>query len=84
MAIEINTSGYRKELDEPYPALNFLPLIEEIGLPVTFGSDAHTPEQVGFMSDEIRKRLAAFPLMKLARYRSRKLITYSLTGEQAN
>ncbi len=57
MAIEINTSGLRKPIKETYPNLAFLPLIAAYGLPVTLGSDAHAPDQVGFAFDEIGEKV---------------------------
>ena len=53
MAVEINTSGWRKEIGEPYPSPEILPLIRELGLPVTVGSDAHGPNQVGYGFDRV-------------------------------
>lgn len=47
MAIEINTSGLRKEVREIYPSLRDLAVYAEAGVPLTFGSDAHKPEEVG-------------------------------------
>jgi histidinol-phosphatase (PHP family) len=47
MAVEINTSGLRKPCREMYPALNFLKLYAQAGVPLTFGSDAHQPDHVG-------------------------------------
>jgi len=73
MAIEINTSGLRKDIAETYPVLTFLPLIAEAQLPVTFGSDAHEPGQVGFEFPEIEKRIQAFPKLKPARFRAREM-----------
>ncbi len=57
MAIEINTSGLRKAIGEPYPDLSFLPLIAQHGLKVTMGSDAHHPQQVGFEFDRVAKEV---------------------------
>lgn len=82
MALEINTSGYRKDIGDPYPSLTFLPLIAETCIPVTIGSDAHAPEQVGYMFTEIEKQLIAFPQIKQARYHSRKLSMHSLTDNK--
>ncbi len=73
MAIEINTSGLRREIAEPYPAFSFLPLIAEAGLPLTLGSDAHEPKHVGFAFPEIEARLSAFPKIKRARFRAGKI-----------
>ena len=53
MSIEINAAGYRKPIGEPYPSRELLIMAYERGIPITFGSDAHKPEQVGFKKDEI-------------------------------
>ncbi len=46
-AFEINTAGLRKPVKELYPALEFLRLAREAGIPLLINSDAHKPEQVG-------------------------------------
>jgi histidinol-phosphatase (PHP family) len=46
-AIELNTAGLRKECKEIYPSRDVLRLAFETGVPITFGSDAHAPEEVG-------------------------------------
>ena len=66
MAIEINTSGLRKEIKETYPNLNLLPLLEEYKIPITFGSDAHKPEQVGFQFEYVEKALSNYPNIRYA------------------
>lgn len=52
MSIEINSAGFRKPVKEPYPSPTLLGLIKEAGIDITFGSDAHSPQQVGFMLKE--------------------------------
>jgi histidinol-phosphatase (PHP family) len=47
MAVEINTSGLRKPVHEVYPGDAILSLVKEFGIPITIGSDAHTPADVG-------------------------------------
>jgi histidinol-phosphatase (PHP family) len=47
VAIELNTAGLRKECREIYPSPEFLKLAQAKGVPITFGSDAHAPEEVG-------------------------------------
>jgi histidinol-phosphatase (PHP family) len=47
VAVEINTSGKRKPVGEMYPALDCLKIYCEAGIPLTFGSDAHDPADVG-------------------------------------
>ncbi len=46
-AIELNTAGLRKDCKEIYPSREFLQLAFTKGVPITFGSDAHAPEEVG-------------------------------------
>jgi len=47
VAIELNTAGLRKECREIYPSPAILKLAFEAGVPITFGSDAHAPDEVG-------------------------------------
>ncbi len=47
VAVELNTAGLRKDCREIYPGLTFLTLARAAGIPITFGSDAHAPEEVG-------------------------------------
>jgi histidinol-phosphatase (PHP family) len=46
-AIDVNTAGLRKDCKEIYPSRAFLSLAFKHGVPITFGSDAHAPEEVG-------------------------------------
>ena len=47
LTIEINTSGLRKPVKEIYPALSNLKIYCAAKVPLTFGSDAHNPNDVG-------------------------------------
>jgi histidinol-phosphatase (PHP family) len=47
IAIELNTAGLRKDCREIYPSQKIADMAFEIGVPITFGSDAHAPEEVG-------------------------------------
>lgn len=47
MGIELNTSGLRKPVGEIYPSPMILTWACERGIPICFGSDAHTPSDVG-------------------------------------
>lgn len=47
VAIEINTAGLRKDCKEMYPSPEILQLAAEYSVPLTFGSDAHAPMEVG-------------------------------------
>jgi histidinol-phosphatase (PHP family) len=46
-AIELNTAGLRKDCKEIYPNRQLLQLAFLEGVHITFGSDAHAPEEVG-------------------------------------
>lgn len=52
MAVEISSAGWRKKVGECYPAPSILETIRKMEIPVTFGSDAHAPEQVGWKMEE--------------------------------
>jgi len=49
MAVELNTAGLRKPVKELYPGDEILEMILEEGIDITFSSDAHAPNQVGYM-----------------------------------
>jgi histidinol-phosphatase (PHP family) len=47
VAIELNTAGLRKDCREIYPSQKIVDMAYQTGVPITFGSDAHAPEEVG-------------------------------------
>jgi histidinol-phosphatase (PHP family) len=57
MVLEINMSGLRKPIEETYPSKELLQEAFALDIPITFGSDAHKPEQVGLF-DEVVVNLA--------------------------
>ena len=72
MTIEINTAGYRKPCAEPYPSKQILQKAYELEIPITFGSDAHAPDQVAFHSDEAEQLAKEVGYTECALYRNRK------------
>jgi len=52
MALEINTSGFALR-NEPYPSPPILRKAFRLGIPLTVGSDAHRPDQVGRYFDRL-------------------------------
>jgi histidinol-phosphatase (PHP family) len=46
-AMELNTAGLRKPCGEIYPSPQIVRLAAELGVPITFASDAHAPGEVG-------------------------------------
>lgn len=47
VTVEINTSGLRKPVGEIYPAAAILKIYSKAGVPITFSSDSHDPQDVG-------------------------------------
>ncbi len=74
MSIEINMAGFRKPIKESYPAIPLLKIAYELKIPITFGSDAHTPKQVGLFSDEIVKIAKKIGYEECCYYKNRKRI----------
>lgn len=58
MMLEINTSGYRIR-NQPFPASSFLKLALKHNLPLTAGSDAHHPDDVGNCFERLPEFIAA-------------------------
>ena len=53
MVLEINPAGLRKPISETYPSKQILELAYEMQIDITFGSDAHNVDQVGFKYEEV-------------------------------
>lgn len=47
VCVEVNAAGLRKPAAEAYPHPDLLRACREAGVPTTFASDAHAPEEVG-------------------------------------
>ncbi len=76
MAIEINTSGYDHGAGEAYPSLQILHWMRERDIPITFGSDAHSPSDVGrYFEDAVKlAREAGYTQRAIYRRRRRTLV----------
>ena len=51
MVLEVNTAGLRKPIGELYPSRELLEEAYALDIPITFSSDAHAVDQVGFSYD---------------------------------
>ena len=58
IALEINTSGFDYR-GTPFPAAWIITLAVERGIPLSAGSDAHRPEDVGRYFDRLPAYLAS-------------------------
>ncbi|MBL0708371.1 MAG: histidinol-phosphatase HisJ family protein [Sulfurimonas sp.] len=72
MVVELNVAGYRKPVKEAYPSPSLLKEIFKMGIPISFASDAHKPEQVGLFNDEIEKMAKEIGYTKCAVFRKRR------------
>ena len=78
MSLELNVAGFRKPVKEAYPSLELLQEAFKLEIPITFASDAHSPEQVGLFNDEIIKMAKSAGYSKCTYYinRERKFIEF--------
>ncbi len=78
MVVEINAAGFRKPISEQYPSKELLQMCYEANIDITFGSDAHSIEQVGFGYEEALKLAKEIGYTKCVTFRNkdRKLISF--------
>jgi histidinol-phosphatase (PHP family) len=77
-AIEINTAGLRKDCREIYPSPGILKIACELGVPITFGSDAHAPGEVGMNFNEALELARDAGYRKYCRFTRRQAESVSL------
>lgn len=77
--IEVNTSGLRQPQKELTPALRTLVLYKELGgTIVTVGSDAHSPEYIGYEFCQAENALKQAGFYETAIYKHRKTLVFSI------
>jgi histidinol-phosphatase (PHP family) len=77
VAVEINGSGLRRD-GRPYPDAPLLAGLVRRGVPITFGSDAHAPKQLGMGWAEALALLRPLGVTHLATFRGRALAPVAL------
>ncbi|MGE5454372.1 MAG: histidinol-phosphatase HisJ family protein [Methylocystaceae bacterium] len=73
MAVEINSGGLRKPVGEVYPEPALLPMLFAANIPVTLGSDAHHPDQVGWELDRSQQLVRQAGYRKVAGFTRRQM-----------
>ncbi len=73
MAIEISGAGLRKPIKEIYPSKEILEMAYGMDIPVTFASDAHSVEQVGYGLKECIELAKEIGYEKCAVFREREM-----------
>ena len=78
MTVELNMAGYKKPIKELYPSKDILEMIEEYDISVTFGSDAHSPNEICKYENKLKNVLKQFNFTKCAIFkdRDRELINF--------
>lgn len=71
LAAEVSSAGWRKPIDEAYPAPSLLDRFRKAGVPVTTASDAHRRVQVADRIDELRHIVTSAGYSSLQAYRGR-------------
>lgn len=72
MVVEINAAGFRKPIGEQYPSHPLLEMMAERDIPISFGSDAHEIEHIGFKKEEIRSFAKSYGYKKCATFQNRE------------
>lgn len=71
LCIEVNTSGLRKPVREIYPSESILAMASELKIPLTLGSDAHDPADVGRDFDKASALIRKYGRGEIAVFRKR-------------
>ncbi|MBE0466671.1 MAG: histidinol-phosphatase, partial [Candidatus Desulforudis sp.] len=78
VCVEVSTAGLRAPVGEIYPHPDFLRLCRDYGVPVTLGSDAHAPEQVGDRFYEAVALLKQVGYREVTTFRRRRRIPFPI------
>ena len=78
MVIELNSAGLRKPIKEAYPSKELLEVAYELNIPITFSSDAHAIEQVGFGYESVRDLAKSVGYKKAVSFKQkdREMVTF--------
>ncbi len=77
-AIELNTAGLRKDCKEIYPSKKILEIAFAKNVAITFGSDAHAPEEVGADFDKAIQLAREVGYTKWRRFTARQFESVAL------
>jgi histidinol-phosphatase (PHP family) len=78
LVIEINTAGLRKPVKEIYPKKQILELAYKFDIPVTIGSDAHKPQEVGYEFTQVKELLSEIGYREIVTFEKRQRKAMSL------
>lgn len=72
VALEVSSAGLRKPVAEVYPHARIIARAAELNIPISFGSDAHAPGEVGHAMEDCIGMLALCGVHEVASFSSRK------------
>ncbi|WP_297671181.1 histidinol-phosphatase HisJ family protein [uncultured Desulfovibrio sp.] len=78
VAMEVSSAGLRKPFAEPYPGPALMRLAADLGLVVSFGSDAHSTSDTVSRFDELAAYAASFGCVRYRVYVDRKPVELTL------
>lgn len=78
MAVEINTSGFHRKINQQYPNEEIIKELMQRRIPITLGSDAHRPQDVGFKFEDIIAKFKKLGLSSLCQFNKREKILVPL------
>lgn len=78
MVLELNAAGLRKPIQEIYPSQPLLEVAYELDIPITFSSDAHSVEQIGFSYDKVTElaRYVGYTQAVTFKQRDKQLVNF--------
>ena len=68
LSIELSTAGWRKPVGEQYPHIDLIRAAQEIGIPFTLASDAHSHAQLAEYYDRLEKLVRELGIREVASY----------------
>ena len=72
IAVEVSTAGWRKPVDELYPASAFAEMCVEAGAAFALSSDAHVPEDVGYEYERAVETMRDWGVTEIAVFERRQ------------
>jgi histidinol-phosphatase (PHP family) len=78
VVIEINTSGRDKPIGEFFPAPEIVRMLVKAGVPMTLGSDAHSPRDIGRYFPDAVALLRECGAREIITFQNRKRIGYKI------
>lgn len=79
LAIEISTAGWRKPVNEQYPQVDLIRAAQELGIPFTLASDAHSHAQLAENYPSLAEIVRQLGIREVASYNKHRRTMIPLT-----